>query len=56
MEIVCNMLRKGRTPVEIVDVLGENVKTIEHLFKVAEAFAPEFEFEKVIDAWIKRSR
>ena len=56
LEIVCNMLRKGRTPVEIVDVLGENVKTIEHLCKVAEAFAPEFEFEKVIDAWIKRSR
>ena len=53
LEIVCKMLRKNQSPEVIADILGEDRKRIDNICKVAEDFAPEFEYEAVSGAWMR---
>ena len=47
------MLRKNQSPEVIADILGEDRKRIDNICKVAEGFAPEFEYEAVSGAWMR---
>lgn len=52
IEIVCKMLRRGMRADMMADVLEEDITLINQIYEVARTYAPKYEFEKVLDAWM----
>ena len=50
ISLVCRKLQKNKTPEEIADALEEELDTIEKICKAAQAFAPEYDVEKIYKA------
>ena len=48
---VCKKLRKNKSLEVIADEIEEELSLVEKICEVAEAFAPEYECEKVCEAW-----
>ena len=48
---VCKKLRKNKSLEVIADEIEEELSLVEKICGVAEAFAPEYECEKVCEAW-----
>ena len=49
--LVCKKLRKNKSLEVIADEIEEELSLVEKICEVAEAFAPEYECEKVCEAW-----
>ena len=49
--LVCKKLRKNKSLEVIADEIEEELWLVEKICEVAEAFAPEYECEKVCEAW-----
>ena len=47
VQIVCRMLQNGKTPEEIIDILGEDEKLIMIICNAAESSVPEYDLEKI---------
>jgi len=53
-DFVCRKLRKGKSPEVIAEELEEDLAVIKKISDAAKAFAPEYDFEKVYEAWKDR--
>lgn len=51
VRLVCKRLQKGKAPGVIAEELEEDQETINALCQTAEAFAPDYDWEKVFAAW-----
>ena len=51
---LCKMLRRGKTISTIVDELELDAMLVERVYEVALKFAPEYDHERVIEAWLLR--
>lgn len=49
--LICKKLRKGQNVAQIADALEEDIDKIQQIVDVANAFAPAFDEEKVMEAW-----
>ncbi|MCI8374141.1 MAG: hypothetical protein HFI29_01695 [Lachnospiraceae bacterium] len=47
IQIICDNLKKGRSPEEIADFLCKDLKEIQDICRIAEAFAPEYHIENI---------
>jgi len=54
LELVCKKLQKGKPQEVIAEELEESPESIRKICQVASAFAPEYERDKVYDAWKKQ--
>lgn len=54
IEFICKKLRKGLSVEEIAEILEENVSVIQNIYEVAMLYAPEYEEEKVLDAYMRQ--
>ena len=54
LELVCKKLKKGKPQEVIAEELEESPESIRKICQVASAFAPEYERDKVYDAWKKQ--
>lgn len=48
---ICKKLKKGKTPEVIAEELEEGVLLICEICEIARAFAPDYDMEKVYEAW-----
>nr|MCR5801175.1 transposase [Lachnospiraceae bacterium] len=53
IEQICKKLRKNKTIEQIADELEEEVSYVASVCKAASGFAPEYDFEKVVEAIVK---
>ena len=53
--LICKKLQKGKSIETIADELEENVDAIYPIFEFAKNFAPEYDPDKVLDAWLKQN-
>ena len=54
MEQVCKKLKKGKTLEEVVEELEEDIDTIRPIYEFASTFAPEYNWEKITEAWFEK--
>ena len=52
-EQVCKKLKRGKTPEIIAEELEEELEQIKSICKAAFLYAPEYDCDKVYDAWNK---
>lgn len=50
-EMVCKKLKKGKSPEVIADELEEEMEQIQNICKAAFLYAPDYDCDKVYDAW-----
>ena len=53
--LICKKLQKGKSLETIADELEENVDAIHPIFEFAASFAPEYDPEKVLEAWFQQN-
>ena len=56
MEQVCKKLKKGKTLDEVVEELEEDIDTIRPIYEFASAFGPEYNWEKITEAWFEKKK
>ena len=56
VEQICKKLRKGKTLDIIAEELEEEIEKIRYICEVAAEFAPNYECDKVYEAWEEESR
>ena len=56
VELSCIKLKKGKIPEQIAEELEEETKVIADICKAAGPFAPNYDCEKVYQAWKERAR
>jgi predicted transposase/invertase (TIGR01784 family) len=56
LEQVCKKLRRQKTVSQIADELEEEEGTISAMCWVAERFAPEYDLDKVVEAWMNEKQ
>lgn len=50
IEMVCKKIKKGKTIVQVAEDLETERPVIEKIYKVAQAFAPDYDIEKIQEA------
>ena len=55
ISLVCRKLRKGKTAATIAEELEEDLALVKSIYKTAERFAPDYDTEKVYEAFQKKS-
>lgn len=53
---VCIKCRKGKTPEEIADDLGEEFSAVKEICGAAEEFAPEYDWQKICEKLLKQQK
>lgn len=51
----CSKLKKGYSASEIADILEEDVNTIQEICDVAASYAPDYEVERILEAFLQLS-
>ena len=55
IEQICKKLRKGLTSEEIAELLEEDLSTVQEICEAAASYAPNYEEEKVLSAYLKKN-
>lgn len=55
LELICKKLRKNKTPDIIAEELEEDSEKIQNICEMATAFAPDYDCDKVYEAWKKET-
>lgn len=50
--LICKKLKKSKTMEEIADDLEEDVEVIEPICRIAELFAPEYDYRQVLECYL----
>lgn len=53
IELICKKLRKGLLSEQIAEHLEEDLATVQSIYEIALPYAPDFDGEKVFEAWMK---
>lgn len=56
MELICKKLKKEKTLEEVAEELEEDIDTIRPIYEFASRFAPEYDWEKITEAWFERKK
>lgn len=56
IELICKKLRKGLLPEQIAEHLEEDLATVQSIYEIALPYAPDFDGEKVFEAWMKSEK
>ena len=54
VERVCKKMRRGISVQDAADMLEEDISLIQEVYDIAADFAPEYDTEKIMDAFIKK--
>lgn len=54
VQLVCKKLEKGMAVSEIADILEEEETFIQRICDTAEAFAPEYDVDKIVEKLMKK--
>lgn len=55
IKLICKKSRKGLTSEEIAELLEEDSATVQEICEAAASYAPNYEEEKVLSAYLKKS-
>jgi len=55
IELICKKLRKGKMVEVIAEDLEEEIDVISKICDFAARFAPEYDAEKVFEAWLQQN-
>lgn len=55
IEQICKKLRKGLMSEEIAELLEEDLSTVQEICEAAASYAPNYEEEKVLSAYLKKN-
>lgn len=55
IKLICKKLRKGLTSEEIAELLEEDLSTVQEICEAAVSYAPDYEEEKVLSAYLKKN-